>query len=217
MITSDHKIYLSIRDKICSGQISVDTFLNIKDLSDNLNVSPLPVREALIRLASEDLLNYSRAKGYFLSKIDYESLLGAYNNMYILAKSAAIWRLNNLSDQPAVRLRPLAEIQLCQTQLEPDSIDTVLEGVAVSLMTAHSSRLFLHELRRTRPFRSCIAPYRDDKDLVISYLAQLRAFLLDQNYRKSLNLIRLIRNNAVLNSSKHYELYTEIVSNREIY
>jgi len=132
VITSDHKIYLSIREKIYSGEIAVDTFLNIKELSDKLNVSPLPVREALIRLASEDLVHYSRAKGYFLSKIDYESLISAYNSMYVLAKSAAIWRLNNPSEQPALRLQPLADIQLSPTQLEPHSIDTVLEGVAAT-------------------------------------------------------------------------------------
>ncbi|WP_366525168.1 GntR family transcriptional regulator [uncultured Roseibium sp.] len=211
MITTEHEIYLSIRKQIFSGQIGVDTFVNIKELSNQLRVSALPIREALIRLASEDLIHYSRTKGYFISKIDYNSLINAYNNMYILAKSATIWRLNNPADRPPLRSQHLDEVHICPKNLQPDSIDLVLEGVAATLMNDHSSRLFLHELRRTRPYRYCIAPYREDKAEVISNLKSLRSSILSQDYKTTLTNIRDLRNNAIRYSPINYDIYSTIV------
>ncbi|MCR9058435.1 MAG: GntR family transcriptional regulator [Rhodobacteraceae bacterium] len=211
MISTEHEIYLSIREKIFDGQIGVDTFVNIKELSSQLKVSALPIREALIRLASEDLLHYSRTKGYFISKIDYNSLIKAYNNMYILAKCAAIWQLNNPGDRPPLRSQQLDDVHICPKNLQPDSIDVVLEGVAATLMNDHSSRLFLHELRRTRPYRSCIAPYREDKEEVISNLCSLRSSILSLDYKTTLSNIRDLRNNAIRYSPKNYEIYSAIV------
>lgn|GEM_PF-3468475 len=211
MITTEHEIYLAIRERIFDGQIGVDTFVNTKELSSQLKVSALPIREALIRLASEDLLHYSRAKGYFISKIDYNSLINAYNNMYILAKCAAIWQLNNPADRPPLRSQQLDDVHICPKNLQPDSIDLVLEGVAATLMNDHSSRLFLHELRRTRPYRSCIAPYREDKEEVISNLHALRSSILNQDYKITLSRIRDLRNNAIKYSHDNYEIYSAIV------
>lgn len=211
MIATDHEIYLSIRARIFDGQLGVDTFINVKDLSCQLKVSPLPIREALIRLASEDLLNYSRSKGYFISKIDYNSLINAYNNMYILAKCAAIWRLNNPADRPPLRSQQLDDVHICPKNLQPDSIDLMLEGVSATLMNDHISRLFLHELRRTRPYRSCIAPYREDKEEVISNLCSLRSSILSQDYKTTLSKTRELRNNAIKYSSNNYEIYSAVV------
>jgi len=211
VITTEHEIYLAIRERIFDGQIGVDTFVNTKELSSQLKVSALPIREALIRLASEDLLHYSRAKGYFISKIDYNSLINAYNNMYILAKCAAIWQLNNPADRPPLRSQQLDDVHICPKNLQPDSIDLVLEGVAATLMNDHSSRLFLHELRRTRPYRSCIAPYREDKEEVISNLHALRSSILNQDYKITLSRIRDLRNNAIKYSHDNYEIYSAIV------
>ncbi len=211
MIATDHEVYLSIRERIFDGRIGVDTFVNIKELSSKLNVSALPVREALIRLASEDLLNYSRTKGYYVSRIGYHSLISAYENMYILAKCSAIQNLKKSVDHPPLRLQRLEDVNIgAINTLHPHSIDQILEGLASTLLNDYSSRLFLHELRRTRSYRYCIAPYREDQDRVISILCTIRESILKQDYRTTLSAIRAIRDNALSFHPINYEIYISL-------
>lgn len=80
-LSDDHakagQVYARIRSVLTSYRIAPSAFLNIRTIAKALNVSPTPVREALIRLANEELvLQASAGRGYF-SRIPSADLIAA--------------------------------------------------------------------------------------------------------------------------------------------
>ena len=55
MSLKDH-VYKYISDKISDGSLKPDDKINEQQISESLNISRTPIREALIQLASDGLL-----------------------------------------------------------------------------------------------------------------------------------------------------------------
>ena len=68
--TVGNKIYMIIRNNIINLNLAPGTAMSEKELSEKLEVSRTPVREAFIKLAKEGLVNIVPQKGTFISKID---------------------------------------------------------------------------------------------------------------------------------------------------
>lgn len=68
--TIGDSIYLSLREDILSMRIAPGAELSIKDVADKLQVSRSPVRDALMRLASESLVDIYPQRGCRVSPID---------------------------------------------------------------------------------------------------------------------------------------------------
>lgn len=60
------QVYKSILKEILDGKFSVDSIINEKELSEQFAVSKTPVREALVRLCSEGILENLPRYGYRL-------------------------------------------------------------------------------------------------------------------------------------------------------
>lgn len=58
------EVYSRLSVLIVSGRIAPDTRINIEDVARTLGVSPTPVREALARLESDELVEKLALKGY---------------------------------------------------------------------------------------------------------------------------------------------------------
>ena len=60
------QVYKSILKEILDGKFSMDSIINEKVLSEQFEVSKTPVREALVRLCSEGILENLPRYGYRL-------------------------------------------------------------------------------------------------------------------------------------------------------
>ncbi|UXS66708.1 GntR family transcriptional regulator [Agrobacterium tumefaciens] len=86
-VTDDHdkagQVYARIRSVLISYRVPSSTFLNIRTIAKALNVSPTPVREALIRLANEELVLQAPAgRGYFSRVPSVDQLAAEYEAAY---------------------------------------------------------------------------------------------------------------------------------------
>ena len=61
--TGGEKVYLALRGRILSGELSADTMLREQALAEELGVSRTPVREALRRLAEAGLVTFIPNRG----------------------------------------------------------------------------------------------------------------------------------------------------------
>ncbi len=72
--------YQYIRDKLESGEFSAGKRLVNRTLAEEIGVSVIPVREAIIRLASEGLVDHVPNAGAFVRRANRQDL----DNMYVL-------------------------------------------------------------------------------------------------------------------------------------
>jgi GntR family transcriptional regulator, rspAB operon transcriptional repressor len=72
--TVEDQVFFEIRRAILSGQLEPETRLLLRDLSDRLGVSSLPVRAALSRLRAEGLVVHVPRSGSVVAPIEYEEL-----------------------------------------------------------------------------------------------------------------------------------------------
>lgn len=78
------KIMLSSRKYINRRHISLD------ELSNKYNISTIPLREILIRLAAEDIIDYEIGKGFYTKEISLKTV----ENNYHLLFNAVHWCIN---------------------------------------------------------------------------------------------------------------------------
>ncbi len=70
--------YEQLLEKITTGEYQDGDRIVIDDVAQQLKISRIPVREALVRLHAEHLLDYERNKGYkVVPKTDYRTLFDA--------------------------------------------------------------------------------------------------------------------------------------------
>ena len=72
--SKDHPVYTKLRKAIVSGEIAPGSHLKISRLSKQLRTSTAPLREALTRLASEDLVHSDFSHGYTVRTISFTEL-----------------------------------------------------------------------------------------------------------------------------------------------
>lgn len=82
------KVYESIRDAIISGKFPPGTKLTVDKLSAELDVSRTPVKEALVRLEREGLVENIPRRGMFVKKIKLEDAIEIYELREILESFA---------------------------------------------------------------------------------------------------------------------------------
>ncbi len=70
--------YKRIRNKVLSGELKAGTRLVNRSLSKELGVSVIPVREALLRLASEGYADHIPGAGTFVRKFERKDLVKLY-------------------------------------------------------------------------------------------------------------------------------------------
>ena len=84
----DH-VYNFIADRIISGELAPNEKINENEIAAALNISRTPVREALIQLASEGLLENVPRKGFVLSRVNEDTARELYAVIGLLEGYAA--------------------------------------------------------------------------------------------------------------------------------
>jgi DNA-binding GntR family transcriptional regulator len=81
--------YQKIKEKILNNILKPGTILNERELCDDLNISRTPIREALLKLANDGLIEILPNRGAFVSNITYEMITESYSIREVLEGLAA--------------------------------------------------------------------------------------------------------------------------------
>ncbi|MBQ0018029.1 MAG: GntR family transcriptional regulator [Clostridiales bacterium] len=71
-------VYLELKHKILTGEISSQTRLMEIDLSEKMNVSRTPIREAIKRLSDDGLVKVEPRKGAYVANISIKDMLDVF-------------------------------------------------------------------------------------------------------------------------------------------
>lgn len=103
------EIFQLLYQRIISGEYKSGDWLRQGRISEELNVSQIPVREALTRLESEGLLERIPYRGMRVPEYSQEQILDAYAVRLIFDVIAARLAAKNISEAELTRLRNLLE------------------------------------------------------------------------------------------------------------
>ena len=71
----NEKIYQLLRERIIFGEYAPGSRIEIKNLSQELNVSPQPVKEAIFRLAGEGFITIVPRRGTYVRQATLKDLV----------------------------------------------------------------------------------------------------------------------------------------------
>jgi len=100
----------TLRVAILSGQLPGGTRLVQADIAASLEVSTTPVREALIQLASEGLIQFDAHRGAVVHEIDLDELREIYEIRSALEQVAVRRAAANINDEQLDRAAELVEV-----------------------------------------------------------------------------------------------------------
>jgi DNA-binding GntR family transcriptional regulator len=103
-----------IRRAILEGRLAAGERLNMTALSETLNVSPTPLREALQRLAGNGLITLSPQRGAYVSELTSTDLGDIYKLRLLLEPKAAEIAAERVTEESRERIRQ-AHTRLAQT------------------------------------------------------------------------------------------------------
>ncbi len=112
--------YQQLMEAIRSGKLKPGQRIRETDLAEQLQISRTPVREALHRLQSEDLIVNAPHRGLIIAELDYQQIMELYQMREVLESTAAGLAAKHASEPEIYALREmLARQQQCLN--EPDA------------------------------------------------------------------------------------------------
>ncbi|KQO17925.1 GntR family transcriptional regulator [Paenibacillus sp. Leaf72] len=104
----DH-VYNYIAEKIQNGSLLPNQKLNEASICQTLGVSRTPVREALIQLASENLLENLPRRGFIVKELDTKKKLDVFQVVGVLDALAATLSVSHLDEDDIATMERLVE------------------------------------------------------------------------------------------------------------
>jgi len=99
----------TIREKILSGEITAGQPLRQAALADELNVSRIPVREALLQLEAEGLVSFEPHKGATATELNVEQVDELFELRAMLEADLLASSIPNLTDEMIDQAQALLE------------------------------------------------------------------------------------------------------------
>ena len=107
-----------LREQILTGQLRPGTKVDQDEISEALGMSRLPVREALIELAQESLIDAVPRRGAFVARLERADIIDHYRIFGLIAGLAGSRAATSLSDEQLVQLRRIHESFVAATDPE---------------------------------------------------------------------------------------------------
>ncbi len=107
--TKREAAYAALRDAIQSGRLAPGERLIISRLANELELSDVPVREALFQLEAEGLILNRPHVGSIVAEINAKDVLDVYLVSAIVEGAAAAWAVPHLTDEELVSLDHLLQ------------------------------------------------------------------------------------------------------------
>lgn len=102
--------YEYIKDSILSGKIRPGERIFTSDLSEKISISKTPVREALLLLTKEKLLEASKRNGFMVKRINISELEEYFYFRELLESKSVALILRNIQDGELLELEKLIEM-----------------------------------------------------------------------------------------------------------
>ena len=106
----DH-VYSALRERILSGDLPRGTKLRQASLAEELGVSRTPLREALRRLSTEGLVEFSPNRGATVSELDFGDMRHAWSARVALEPGAARLAAERRDPDAIAAMRDAVELQ----------------------------------------------------------------------------------------------------------
>ena len=106
--TTRKKIYEVLKKEIFEGKFISMEVLVVDDLARRFGVSRTPVREALLTLASNGLLDAKHHVGFIVRPVDAKELIETYSLRILLERESARLAARNVGPAATERLRDLS-------------------------------------------------------------------------------------------------------------
>jgi len=104
-VTAQAAVLAELRQRIIRGEVPPGQAIRQEVLASELGVSRLPVREALVVLQSERLVDYTQHKGYVVAVLDEQDLLQTYQLRDVLESIAIEEAIPRLTDETIREMR----------------------------------------------------------------------------------------------------------------
>ena len=146
-VTAQAAVLTELRQRIIRGEVAPGQAIRQEVLASELGVSRLPVREALVVLQSERLVDYTQHKGYVVAVLDEQDLLQTHE------------------------LRDTLE-SIAIAQAIPKVTDDVIRAMRATLDHISPTETRIERIERNRKFYFLLFAASDNR-LLISLLSQL--------------------------------------------
>lgn len=134
--TLKEKIYADILNKVMLGDIAQGELLSEVKLAEQFQVSRAPVREALVALCNEGILQTSPRVGYRVVAIPPEEVREVLAVRHLLERQAAILALQSLDDARRREIDELIRAEAIDDQSNLTIIEWMHHGEAVHYLLA---------------------------------------------------------------------------------
>ena len=101
-------VYLELKHKILTGEIASQTRLMEIDLSEKMNVSRTPIREAIKRLADDGLVKVEPRRGAYVANISIKDMLDVFEVREDMEGFVAKLASQRITDEQKVELENIA-------------------------------------------------------------------------------------------------------------
>jgi DNA-binding GntR family transcriptional regulator len=123
-VTAQAAVLNELRRRIIRGEILPGRAIRQEVLASELGVSRLPVREALVVLQSERLVDYTQHKGYIVAPLDEDDLVQTYQLRDILEAVAIEQAVPRLTDETVQAMRDsLAELTATEPAAKVERVE----------------------------------------------------------------------------------------------
>ena len=101
-------VYLELKHKILTGEIVSQTRLMEIDLSEKMNVSRTPIREAIKRLADDGLVKVEPRRGAYVANISIKDMLDVFEVREDMEGFAAKLAAERITEEEKAELQKIA-------------------------------------------------------------------------------------------------------------
>jgi DNA-binding GntR family transcriptional regulator len=104
-LTRAEAIARHLREEIVTGRLAPGTVIKDAELAERLGVSITPVREAIVLLSAEGLIDISPNRARRVTDVSQKNALELIDVMCVLACAGVEWGVPNLTDADLARMR----------------------------------------------------------------------------------------------------------------
>jgi DNA-binding GntR family transcriptional regulator len=188
----------SIKYAIIEGQLKPDTIYSDQNLAATLGISKTPVREALIELASKELLVHVPRKGFKIRVLSKRDVKKLWDYRMTLELSIVSMVVPSITDEGVKKLEAILSQNSDLLKNKSDSTQ--------SIITDRSFHLQIAELSENPFFIKATKEVRDLCDLVVawSHTDGARKYEAQEEHEKILEMIKLRSVDGSLAQMKHH-------------
>lgn len=140
------KVYEQLKQMIITLTLPPGQVVNEGDLSEMLNVSKTPVREALTQLQQDRLVELLPRRGYLITHLSLQDIQEIYETRLILEKAATALAAKRASDDEVNKISRYLSIEFPSEKVPSfyDSVKLNIEFHMEIAQASHNERLVWH-------------------------------------------------------------------------